>query len=154
MAGDAGKVRVVDGGLVTLAFLKYPSAVAVDASENIYIVDRGNHRIRKVIKSTGIFTTVAGNGFGGYSGDGGLAMSALLSSPHGVAVDLSGNIYISDFDNNRIRVVTKSTGIITTVAGNGISATVEMEDWRHQLYCGTQRVSLSMRQGISTLLTV
>jgi uncharacterized protein YjiK len=119
VAGDAGKVRVVDGRLATLAFLKDPSAVAFDASGNINIVDRGNHRIRMVMKSTGIITTVAGTGTAGYSGDGGLATSALLDGPEGVAVDESGNIYIADSNNHRIRMVTKRTGIITTVAGTG-----------------------------------
>ena len=62
-------------------------------------------------------TTVAGTGNRGYSGDGGLATSAKLSSPYGVAVDASGNIYISDSDNNAIRMVTKSTSKITAEIG-------------------------------------
>jgi trimeric autotransporter adhesin len=93
--------------------------VAVDASGNIYIADTNNHRIRMVTKSTGIISTVAGTGYSGYSGDGGQATSAALRNPYGVAVDASGNIYIADSANNRIRMVTKSTGIISTVAGTG-----------------------------------
>jgi sugar lactone lactonase YvrE len=120
--GDNG-----DGGLATSAYLYYPYGVAVDASGNIYIADSGLNRIRMVTKSTGIITTVAGGGtlgiggneMSGYSGDGGLATSARLAGPNGVAVDTSGNIYIADSYNNRVRMVTKSTGIITTVAGNG-----------------------------------
>ena len=91
--------------------------VAVDASGNIYMAEAVNHRIRMVEKSTGIITTVAGTGTTGFSGDGGLAVSATLRYPYGVAVDAIGNIYISDTLNGRVRMVTKSTGIITTIAG-------------------------------------
>jgi trimeric autotransporter adhesin len=99
--------------------LTHPVGIAVDASGNVYIADTYNNRIRLVTKSTGIITTVAGDGTQGYSGDGGLATSAQLYFPYGIAVDTSGNIYIADFNNDRIRMVTKSTGIITTVAGDG-----------------------------------
>jgi trimeric autotransporter adhesin len=113
-----------DGGLATSATLYYPDGIAIDASGNIYIADSTNHRIRMVTKSTGLITTVAGNGTIGFSGDGGLATSARLHNPRGVAIDASGNIYIADTYNNRIRMVTKSTGIITTEVGNGTSATL------------------------------
>jgi trimeric autotransporter adhesin len=119
VAGDAGKVRLMDGGLATSSTLCGPNGVAVDASGNIYIADTYNGRIRMVTKTTGIITTVAGGKASGYSGDGGLATSASLRFPNGVAVDESGNIYIADTNNNRIRMVTKTTGIITTVAGDG-----------------------------------
>jgi N-acetylneuraminic acid mutarotase len=108
-----------DGGAAASAELNYPTGVAVDPSGNFYIVDADNNRIRKVTASTGIITTVAGNGTAGYSGDGGAATSAELDTPFGVAVDASGNLYIVDVNNDRIRKVTASTGIITTVAGNG-----------------------------------
>jgi streptogramin lyase len=70
--------------------------------------------------ATGIITTVAGNGVQGFSGDGGPATSASLRSPEGVAVDGSGNVFIADTGNQRIRRVDAATGIITTVAGNGV----------------------------------
>jgi trimeric autotransporter adhesin len=108
-----------DGAQATLGNLRSPEGVAVDAEGNIYIADTGNHRIRLVTKSTGIITTVAGTGSATYTGDKGLATAATLSTPRDVAVDASGNIYIADFSNNCIRLVTKSTGIITTVAGTG-----------------------------------
>jgi trimeric autotransporter adhesin len=108
-----------DGGQATSAALFYPYGVAVDALGNIYIADSSNYRIRMVTKSTGIISTVAGTGYSGYSGDGGQATSAALFYPYGVAVDASGNIYIADSSNYRIRMVTKSTGIISTVAGTG-----------------------------------
>jgi sugar lactone lactonase YvrE len=106
-----------DGGAATNASLDYPEGVAVDASGNLYIADTDNQRIRKV-GTNGIITTVAGNGSSGYSGDGGAATNASLDYPEGVAVDASGNLYIADSDNNRIRKV-DTNGIISTVAGDG-----------------------------------
>ncbi len=107
-----------DGGPATQAQLNVPRGVAVDGSGNLYISDCYNHRIRKV-DTSGIITTVAGNGILGYSGDGGPATEAQLCYPDGVAVDTAGNLYIADTSNDRIRKVDTS-GIITTVAGNGI----------------------------------
>jgi sugar lactone lactonase YvrE len=106
-----------NGGPATSAKLGAPVGVAVDANGNLFIADMGDHRIRK-ISTTGIITTVAGNGSFGYSGDGGPAISAQLKSPGGVAVDTRGNVYIADLQNYRIRKVS-TTGIITTVAGDG-----------------------------------
>jgi len=91
--------------------------VAMDGAGNLFIADTSNHRIRKV-SSSGIITTVAGNGSQGFSGDGGPAINAQLSGPSGVAVDSAGNLFMTDFYNFRIRKVS-SSGIITTVAGNG-----------------------------------
>jgi sugar lactone lactonase YvrE len=107
-----------DNGPATAAALSYPSAVAVDAYGNVYIADSSNSRVRKVSASTGIITTVAGTGSGGYSGDGGPAASAQLRYPQGVAVDTAGNLYVADSQNYRVRKVDTS-GIITTVAGSG-----------------------------------
>jgi len=118
VAGNGSTAYSGDGGAATSAGLD-PIGVAVDSAGNIYLADVNNHRVRKVTVSTGIITTVAGNGTAGYSGDGGAAVSAELHFPEGIAVDSSGNIYIADSSNNRIRKVTASTGIITTVAGNG-----------------------------------
>jgi len=84
----------------------------VNSAGNLYIADWGNNRIRKV--SNGVITTVAGNGTAGFSGDTGPAVSAELALPIGIAVDSAGNLYISDYGNNRIREV--SNGVITTVA--------------------------------------
>ncbi|GAB3510321.1 hypothetical protein GCM10027341_48610 [Spirosoma knui] len=101
--------------------LNFPFGVAVDGAGNIYIADMNNHRIRKVTASTGVATTVAGNGTQGFAGDGGPATAALLNTPRGVAVDGAGNIYIAEVNNHRIRKVTASTGVISTVAGNGLA---------------------------------
>ena len=114
LAGYSG-----DGGPATSAALRSPTDVAVDASGNMYIADFNNNRIRMVTKSTGVITTVAGTGPQGFTGDGGLATSATLRNPFGVVVDASGNMYIADTYNHCIRMVTKSTGVITTVAGTG-----------------------------------
>ena len=128
-----------DGGPATSAEARFPEAVAVDGSGNIVIADTYNNRIRVVAGSTGTFYgtsmttgdiyTIAGNGTGGYSGDGGPATSAELDFPQGIAVDGSGNVMIADTNNNRIRVVAENTGTfygtamtagdIYTIAGNG-----------------------------------
>ena len=103
-----------DGGAAMAAQLNFPSGVALDALGNLYIAEWNNHRIRKIatvpgfsagILSTGVITTVAGDGTGGYGGDGAAAVAAQLRSPTGVALDGSGNLYIADTHNNRIRKV-------------------------------------------------
>ena len=103
-----------NGGPAVQAQLSYPAGVTVDGTDNLYIADSGNHSIRK-IDATGTITTVAGTGESGFSGDGGLAVLALLSYPSGVAVDGAGNLYIADSFNYSIRKV-DPTGTITTVA--------------------------------------
>ncbi len=112
IAGSAG-----DGGPATAAQLNTPYAVMADAAGNIYIADVGSNKIRK-IDATGNITTVAGNGTAGFSGDGGPATAAKLSSPGSIALDATGKLYIADITNNRIRVVNTS-GNISTMAGNG-----------------------------------
>jgi trimeric autotransporter adhesin len=117
VAGNGAGWFSGDGGLATNASLHDPFGVAVDALGNLFIADSQNNRVRMVNRTTGIITTIAGNGTAGFSGDGGPATSAWLWNPTGVAVDGSGNVYIADQRNNRIRMV--SGGMITTVAGNG-----------------------------------
>ncbi len=112
-AGFAG-----DGAAATSALLNYPTAVAVDSAGNIYIADTNSHRIREI--KSGTISTVAGDGEQFYSGDSGLATAAGLDSPNGVAVDSSFNIYIGDTHNQRVRLVTFTTGIISTLAGTGV----------------------------------
>ena len=113
-----------DGGPAASATLALPWDVTEDASGNLYIVDQGNNKIRKVTNPTNsaaIITTVAGTGSTGYSGDGGLATAATLNGPSSIAFDTNGNLYIADSNNLVIREVNALTGIITTVAGNGSS---------------------------------
>src|ERR1017187_2259079 len=108
-----------DGGAATSAQLNIPAGLAVDGAGNLYIADFSNNRIRKVT-SGGTITTLAGNGLAGYSGDGGAAANAQLTTPVALATDAGGNVYIADKGNNAVRVV-NSSGIISTVAGNGLA---------------------------------
>jgi uncharacterized repeat protein (TIGR02543 family) len=120
VAGSGSAVFAGDGGPANLAGLN-PNGIAVDSAGNIYIADYGNNRIRKVANDTGYISTVAGNGTAGFSGDGDQATSASINHPTFVAFDSLGNLHIADAENNRIRMVAKDTGIITTIAGNGIA---------------------------------
>lgn len=106
-----------DGGRADRARLHFPSAIARDAAGNLYIADRGNHRVRRVTPE-GIIHTFAGTGAPGFAGDGGPAAQAQLRSPMGVAVDETGHVFIADTGNNRIRSVSPA-GVITTLAGTG-----------------------------------
>jgi len=106
-----------DGGMATAAMIDTATGIAADGSGNVYFADTKNQRIRK-INSSGIISTVAGNGTAAFSGDGAAATLASLSSPSDVKVDAGGNIYIADFGNQRVRMVNTS-GLISTVAGNG-----------------------------------
>jgi hypothetical protein len=108
-----------DGGPATSAKINYPFGIAVDGSGNVFLADQGNNRIREIVKATGTIMTVAGTGTATYNGDNIPATSAALNQPNGIAVDASGNIFISDWHNSRIREVVKATGQIITVAGTG-----------------------------------
>jgi sugar lactone lactonase YvrE len=120
IAGNGAAEFKGDGGSAIAASLSNPRAVAVDPAGNIYVSDSTNNRVRKVDMATGTITTVAGNGTRDYSGDGGPAIKASLAFPMGLATDRDGNLYIADARNHRIRRVDAKTGIITTVAGQGI----------------------------------
>jgi sugar lactone lactonase YvrE len=118
-------INTVAGG-VSVETLRAPSAelsipadVKLDAAGNLYISEPLNNRIRKVDAVTQRITTLAGTGTASFSGDDGPATLATLNSPGGIALDSSGNLYIADLSNGRIRRVDAATGIITTVAGGG-----------------------------------
>src|SRR5262249_29780874 len=129
----SNRIRMVDvagkfgtpGNIYTVAVgFNRPNGVALDNDDNIYVADTLNNRIQKIDAATGAVSTVAGNGCLGQScslGDGGTATSASLIQPSGVTVDGFGNLYITDNSHNRIRKVDAVSGIITTVAGNGVA---------------------------------
>jgi uncharacterized protein (TIGR03437 family) len=120
VAGTGTRGYSGDGGPARNAWLDGPESVAVDAAGNLFIADTFNGRIRRV-GADGIIATVAGLGSTGvYSGDGGPAQNAAVSLPTDVAVDRAGNLYIADFGNSKIRVVT--SGVINTVVGLGNGA--------------------------------
>lgn len=112
MAGYSG-----DGGAATAATLNAPTGMAIDALGNLYVTDKANNVIRK-ISTSGTISTIAGTGIAGNSGDNGDAMLARLNAPSGIAIDASGNIYVADQGNNRIRKIS-TTGIISNRAGSG-----------------------------------
>jgi hypothetical protein len=116
VAGEGEQFYLGDGVRATGAGLDSPSGVAVDAAFNIYIGDTHNQRVRMVTHSTGEISTLAGTGEKGFTGDG-LAASAALARPRGVAVDTTGDVYFADSDNQRIRTI--SSGEVTTIAGSG-----------------------------------
>ena len=121
-----------DGGPATEAELAFPEGLAVDANGDVFIADSLNNRVRRVDANTGVITTYAGSGiqydgsgfFGGYSGDGGPATSALLNFPAALALDSNGNLFIADSNNDVVRLVDNSPEhIITTYVGNGTRGT-------------------------------
>ena len=120
-AGNGSPTFCGDGELATQACLHTPTGVAVDGKGNVYVADEYSCRVRKILASNHMITTVAGNGAIGDSGDGGPAIFAELGGPTGVAVDASGNIYIADSGNDRVRKV-NSAGTISTLAGTGYAA--------------------------------
>jgi Secretion system C-terminal sorting domain/NHL repeat len=110
-----------DGGQATNAVFSGVENVFVDNTGNLFICDQWNHAVRKVSATTGIITTIAGNGTSGYSGDNGPATSAKLNQPGGVFVDKENNIFIAEYGNGTVRKIDGNSGVITTVAGTGIT---------------------------------
>jgi hypothetical protein len=118
LAGNGTAGYAGDGAAATAAELSAPAKVIVDPAGNLYIADTGNNVIRYVNVATGIISTVAGNGTAGYSGDYGPATSAELNQPQGLAIDLSGNVYIADTGNSAVRYFGLGGGI-NTITGTG-----------------------------------
>jgi len=126
IAGNGNATDTGDNGLASAATLNDPSGLAIDGAGNLYIADTGNGVVRMISAATGNIATVAGSNpaavCGAASntiGDGCLATAATLSSPQGVTLDGAGNLYIADTNDHRIRLVSVSTGNISTIAGNG-----------------------------------
>lgn len=123
IAGNGNSGYSGDGGPATSAKIRSEGGLATDSSGNIFFADSTDHVVRK-IDGNGIITTVAGTGMAGFSGDGGPATSAALSYPRGLAVDTSGNLYVADNNNSRVRKI-DSNGMITTVAGGASCCTFQ-----------------------------
>ena len=117
VAGGATAGWAGDGGPAVGAQLEDPKAVWAAPSGDLYVADSGNERIRR-IDGSGTITTIAGTGVPGYSGDGGPAGAAQFDGPRGIAGDGTGNLFVADDNNNRIRRI-DSSGVVTTVAGTG-----------------------------------
>lgn len=109
-----------DGAAATAAQLYFPSGVAVDSADNVYIADLRNLRVRKVDAETGNIATVAGTGVRGFSGDGGPAVAAQLGLVYDVSVDAAGNVYVADYGNRRVRRIGAGAGTISTIADRGV----------------------------------
>ena len=120
-AGNGARGFAGDGGPATSAALNHPVALALDATGALLVCDQGNERMRRI--SAGQIATVAGNGVQGFAGDGGIATSAELNEPSGIAASSDGRVFIADTDNQRVRVV-NTNGTISTLAGTGIAGTL------------------------------
>jgi hypothetical protein len=117
VAGNGLNGYTGDGGVATSAKMNFPKDIWLDSNGTMFIADTGNNILRRVDATTGIITTIAGTGFPGYSGDGGLAINAKLGMPTAIAGDSNGNVFVVDA-SYRVRCI-DANGIITTVAGNG-----------------------------------
>ena len=115
LAGS-GKAGFADGTGANASFYA-PNDITSDTSGNLFVADSYNQRIRKIVISTGVVTTIAGNGVYGYVD--GAGISASFKNPYGIGIDRSGNLFIADTDNHRIRKIIISTGVVSTVAGSG-----------------------------------
>jgi uncharacterized protein (TIGR03437 family) len=120
VAGNGSEGATGDNGPATAAELYGPTSVAVDASGDIFIAVTQSNRIREVSAGSGIVTTVAGDGLAKFFGDGGSPTNAALNQPQGVAVDASGDIFIADTVNNRIREVSASTAPAPSITSGGV----------------------------------
>lgn len=119
IAGNGSSAFSGDGGPATAARLSYPKDVTLDNMGNMYIADATNNVIRKYVFATGIITTIAGNNTAGSGGDGGPAVSAQFNCPARATFDGGNYIYVADQNNNKIRQIDVTSGIITTVVANG-----------------------------------
>lgn len=132
IAGSGTQGYSGDGGTATNAEMNLPTGVAFDPSQNIYIADSGNNRIREVNAQTSVISSIAGNGTAGYSGDGGAATGAELNNPSGITIDAFSNIYIADQSNNSIRMVGENTPVYASCSpnpapwGNGTECTASI----------------------------
>jgi streptogramin lyase len=119
VAGTGKKGYSGDGGLATQANLNEPYELRFDQAGNMFFVEMQNHIIRRVDAKTKRISTIAGTGKAGFSGDGGPATNATFNRPHSIALDQTGNLYVADIGNHRIRYINLETGVVETIAGTG-----------------------------------
>jgi DNA-binding beta-propeller fold protein YncE len=119
VAGTGAQGYAGDGGAATQALLNNPFDLAFDPAGNLCFSDTYNHCIRRIDARTGVIATIAGTGESGFAGDGGPATRARMNQPYGIVIDRSGNIYVADRLNGRVRRIDGSSGVITTLAGDG-----------------------------------
>jgi sugar lactone lactonase YvrE len=122
VAGTGAATDSGDGGLAVNAGVSQPTGISIDAADDLYFSSSWS-RIRKVRVSTGMIGTVAGQSVTSFGGDNGPALDALFWDPIPSAVDRNGNLFIADYENSRVRMVTIATGLVTTVAGSSACAT-------------------------------
>lgn len=118
-AGSNDQGHKGDGGPANQAALNMPYELAWDKAGNLFIVELGNHDVRRVNAKTHVITTIAGTGKAGFDGDGGPATLATFNQPHSLAFDANGDLYVCDILNHRIRKIDMSTGLISTWSGTG-----------------------------------
>jgi Bacterial Ig-like domain (group 3)/MBG domain (YGX type)/NHL repeat len=147
IAGNGTQGFSGDNGPATAASIDSPNGLATD-STNLYLADTHNHRIRKLNLATGIITTLAGTGIPNYNGDG---TAANLALPHGLTLDASGNLYLADTANNRIRRIDASTGQITTIAGQGTQTFAGDGSFAATASLDTPRATATSPTGLITL---
>lgn len=119
IAGNGQQAYAGDGGPALEASFRAPHEIRFDASGNLFIVSRDSHTVRRIDSESGLVSTVAGTGEAGFSGDGGLAVSAQLRQPHSIAFDARGDLLICDIGNGRLRRVDMASGMISTLSGTG-----------------------------------
>ncbi len=119
IAGTGKKLPLGDGGPALQASLSQPHEIRFDRNGDLFVADTGNQRVRKIDLKTGLITTVAGCGKGGFSGDGGPATNASFKAPISIQFDARGDLLICDIGNHRVRKVEMQTGLISTLAGTG-----------------------------------
>lgn len=142
IAGTGQRRFSGDGGPATAAALNEPAALVVDDRGSLFVADQSNNRVRRVDLASGIITTVAGTGESAYTGDGVPAVEAGLAGPSGLALGADGILYLADTFNGRIRAVDLTTGLITTMAGDG-------SEYRYQGVPQEFSTSLSRPYGIA-----